>query len=437
MTEQQKDDDHYPLLFLPLPFPFEMPTVLLVDVSISLARPVVGAERTRKELVQRGLLHFLQHLEEHHPLELTSLITFSSEAKVIVPFTKDYTKLRTSLTEHLKLRDKTSLDSGLETVVRHVQESFFHPSSSLNSPIGLTSQVQIIVVTDGRSNGRLSPLSIEIPFPVKMQIVALGQRSELNLDELRQLTKIHNGILRFIELPQGARLFKKTFEEIAHENYASYSGSIGCGHLLSRVQLHPDPNLTLSHYLSCNSDLPPRIPEVLTILGFVHSKNISSPPTLSRHAVLPASLPLHDNAMDTSSTTNSENILCILLHQCLKAEKAFAVVQLDSSGKWYGLLSSLTEQERTGLVFSFLPPRLSLPWMGDFSAVFYPPLFEPTRMGAYRSYSAPPKGLTALPSLRPEVLSVRSNLLFVFFFLYLLKRLCLLLDGLSKDSKVR
>ncbi len=140
---------------------FPMPTALLLDSSLSLARLVHnyssnsnnsesfnGIEEnytTRKELVQRGIesdsrtfynniawsrsfpmlisillfpfllliimiissynfysiytgvLHFLQALENNFSSEYSGLLTFSSQAQVVVPFTRDYGALKSAL----------------------------------------------------------------------------------------------------------------------------------------------------------------------------------------------------------------------------------------------------------------------------------------------------------------------------------------------------
>jgi len=55
-----------------------MPTALLLDVSISLARPVHGSDKTRKDLVQRGNALFLafRHAPPYSPSRALVFLMF-------------------------------------------------------------------------------------------------------------------------------------------------------------------------------------------------------------------------------------------------------------------------------------------------------------------------------------------------------------------------
>ncbi|KAJ8983061.1 hypothetical protein NQ317_013267 [Molorchus minor] len=53
-----------------------MPTVILLDVSLSMTRPVQlndGTETTRKQLAEIGISAFLDHLSIHSKLEFIAL----------------------------------------------------------------------------------------------------------------------------------------------------------------------------------------------------------------------------------------------------------------------------------------------------------------------------------------------------------------------------
>lgn len=55
-----------------------MPTVILLDVSLSMTRPVQlcdGTETTRKQLAVHGINAFLDHLSVHSKLEFISLVS--------------------------------------------------------------------------------------------------------------------------------------------------------------------------------------------------------------------------------------------------------------------------------------------------------------------------------------------------------------------------
>lgn len=58
-----------------------MPTVILLDVSLSMTRPVQlsdGTESTRKQLAEIGINAFLDHLSIHSKLEFISLVSIYS-----------------------------------------------------------------------------------------------------------------------------------------------------------------------------------------------------------------------------------------------------------------------------------------------------------------------------------------------------------------------
>lgn len=83
-----------------------MPTVVLMDVSLSMTRPVSldGSEEfQRKNLAVHGLNMLFEHMASNYRLEFTALMAFSSLWELLVPFTRDYNALqvRSSLYIHV------------------------------------------------------------------------------------------------------------------------------------------------------------------------------------------------------------------------------------------------------------------------------------------------------------------------------------------------
>lgn len=77
-----------------------MPTVVLMDVSLSMTRPVAldGSEEfQRKNLAVHGLNMLFEHMASNYRLEFTSLMAFSSLWELLVPFTRDYNALQVRL----------------------------------------------------------------------------------------------------------------------------------------------------------------------------------------------------------------------------------------------------------------------------------------------------------------------------------------------------
>lgn len=74
-----------------------MPTVVLMDVSLSMTRPVSldGSEEfQRKNLAVHGLNMLFEHMASNYRLEFTALMAFSSLWELLVPFTRDYNALQ-------------------------------------------------------------------------------------------------------------------------------------------------------------------------------------------------------------------------------------------------------------------------------------------------------------------------------------------------------
>lgn len=74
-----------------------MPTVVLMDVSLSMTRPVSldGSEEfQRKNLAVHGLNMLFEHMASNYRLEFTTLMAFSSLWELLVPFTRDYNALQ-------------------------------------------------------------------------------------------------------------------------------------------------------------------------------------------------------------------------------------------------------------------------------------------------------------------------------------------------------
>lgn len=74
-----------------------MPTVVMMDVSLSMTRPVVvesSEEFQRKNLAIHGLTMLFEHMATNYRLEFTALLAFSSLWELMVPFTRDYNTLQ-------------------------------------------------------------------------------------------------------------------------------------------------------------------------------------------------------------------------------------------------------------------------------------------------------------------------------------------------------
>lgn len=87
-----------------------MPTVVLMDVSLSMTRPVSldGIEEfQRKNLAVHGLNMLFEHMASNYRLEFTSLMAFSSLWELLVPFTRDYNALQVKCAHVTYLSEKS------------------------------------------------------------------------------------------------------------------------------------------------------------------------------------------------------------------------------------------------------------------------------------------------------------------------------------------
>ncbi|XP_059125029.1 integrator complex subunit 14 [Peromyscus eremicus] len=92
-----------------------MPTVVVMDVSLSMTRPVSvegSEEYQRKHLAAHGLTMLFEHMATNYKLEFTALVVFSSLWELMVPFTRDYNTLQEALS-NMDDYDKTCLESAL------------------------------------------------------------------------------------------------------------------------------------------------------------------------------------------------------------------------------------------------------------------------------------------------------------------------------------
>lgn len=75
-----------------------------------------------------------------------------------------------------------------------------------------------------------------------------------------------------------------------------------------------------------------KFPTTITIVGFLPNKKIPSPPSLSRHIILPIQ--------------ESDKSFCLLLNEALKLERTAAFVMLTTN--WHGIINSLSEKDSSG-----------------------------------------------------------------------------------------
>ncbi|XP_059809138.1 integrator complex subunit 14 isoform X3 [Hypanus sabinus] len=364
-----------------------MPTVVLLDVSLSMTRPVPleGTEEyQRKHLAAHGLSMLFEHMATSYKLEFTCLVAFSSLWELMVPFTRDYNALQEALTT-MDDYDKTCLESALVGVSNIVQDEW-----------GACIPCQVILVTDGslgigrgslrhslsilhqRSEENKFPLPF--PFPSKLYIMCIANLEELQatdtLDVLERLIDLNNseGQIFTIDGPLCLKNVQSMFGKLIDQAYSPFHAVLKCGHLVSDMQMFPRPEpVVIDEELE---PIPKTINTELDIVGFIKIADIASPPVLSRHLVLPVAPNKEGDELGSGlpEETEDENSasqiagkmpsFCVLLHGSLKVEGMVAIVLLGPD--WYGMLYSQADsKKKSNLMMSlFEPGPEPLPWLG-------------------------------------------------------------------------
>lgn len=329
----------------------EMPTVVLLDVSLSMLRHVQTPEDEfveRRHLAIRGLHTFFDYLSSKFKLEFSALLAFSSLWEIVVPFTRDYQALKQGCIT-VDVYDKTSFENGFSGVVGHVIEEW-----------GTSVPCQVILVTDGRTGsgqGSLrellegkrkensdQPSPFPIPFPCKIHVVCIATANELGGDlmlfqRLCDSTSV-GGSVYVPDMPLTVQSVQNVFTRLAQTHYISYEGTLSCGHLQSKITLSPPPDLTSILEVSKKTkgqEKTRRLPNELAICGFLDVADVGSPPHISRHLVIPLASSSGDSKDKEGSKETAKDSeedgktpsFCVLLHGSLKVEKMVAIVTLE------------------------------------------------------------------------------------------------------------
>uniref|UniRef100_A0A9J7WWW8 Integrator complex subunit 14 n=1 Tax=Cyprinus carpio carpio TaxID=630221 RepID=A0A9J7WWW8_CYPCA len=315
-----------------------MPTVVLLDSSLSMTRPVSveGSEEfQRKNLAVHGMTMLFEHMATNYRLEFTSLVAFSSLWELLVPFSRDYNTLQEAL-NNLEDYDKTCLEAALQGVSNVVQQEW------------------------GTS------------CPCQLQATD-------SMDNLEQLINLNGGEgqIYTMEGPLCLKSVQSMFGKLIDQAYSPFHAVLRCGNLTSDVQVFPRPEpVTIDEEVD---PIPKTVQTDLEIVGFIEIGDISSPPVLSRHLVLPIAVSKEGDEIGTGATDDTEEEtstnqmagkspnFCVLLHGSLKVEGMVALVQLGPD--WFGMLYSQADsKKKSNLMMSLFDPGSEpLPWLGRMS----------------------------------------------------------------------
>jgi len=359
-----------------------MPTVILVDCSLSMSRVVDGfrsppspsveieIEEEKIELrhlASHGIKALLDQIESNCKLEHIALLQFSSLCELAVPFTREMDQLRAKVS-NINCLDKKSLEVGLQGAVCQILEEW-----------GTAVPINLVIVTDGGlGHGPYSlaqmllpsgptELSFPLPFPCSVSVVCLADKSlNPDLKKSRQayealFTKMGigegQGSVHMVEGGMSYKSAEAAFKEVTKLHYAQWCGRLELGADMSaKVQLCPPPKNFKKVY---DFEVVQRtLWDKLVVKGFLALTDISSPPVYSRHLLLPLT-----DAAKEGDDSKSPNI-CVFLHGALKVENMCGLVEIGE--EWYGVIYSWSDnKKKSSLMLSLFEPGLnSVPWLG-------------------------------------------------------------------------
>ncbi len=333
-----------------------MPTVVLLDRSLSMRRPAGRDEpdHTRHSLACAGLEWFFDYLSQCFSLEYTSLLTFSSVCDVVVPFTRDYAQLKEKLNE-VTVLDRTDIHNALVVMVEVMIAEW-----------GVFAPCQVVLVTDGcpgvkhQDETHKKQQTLCLPFPCQLHVVSMATMEELRrpswASKMEKLCSITGVTQSELFIPSGhlsVASVQATFKQLVKVHYRPYTGILRCGHLQSKICLMPSPDMYRSRFdLRVTPDQKfPKLedafasvpyPREFSVCGFVDLNCLSYPPVYARHFVLDPEAEersMERKWLDTGGRRGSESAVGpsdegqkpsfrVLLHGSLKCESKAAVVKL-------------------------------------------------------------------------------------------------------------
>lgn len=113
-----------------------MPTVILLDNSLSMLKTQNETSTTKRDLATKLITNLIDHFSKYDKFEYLALVAYSSTAQVVSEFTRDYSKLIESL-KQLRTGDASCLEEGLNKVSDLVIEEW-----------ACFTSIQVLLITD-------------------------------------------------------------------------------------------------------------------------------------------------------------------------------------------------------------------------------------------------------------------------------------------------
>lgn len=358
-----------------------MPTVIAIDCSLSMSRPVqsvmkdIDGKSSQKHLAVQLCQNLLNYLSLKIKLEYTALLSFSSTCECLSGFTRDYDHLKLCLNE-IEVKDKACLDP----LLQEIQNLVLHEYGSMVP-------CHIILITDGRlhwsadlktipeSTTSSTGQNLALHFKNSVHFLSVVSKHELEKtgrdDLLKLIIKANNGkgTINTLELshhnnnPEVALI--KLTEKFTEQNLKIFSGTLLCGRMKNEIVLFPCPEPE-----EIASDNPEKklitVNRELHIIGFLNISDMKSPPAVSRHLILPIEndqVSLNEKNIYTPELGNRPSFITAL-HGSLKVENKVALVSVGED--WFGIVGTWNDhKKKSNLILSlFSLGTFSVPWLG-------------------------------------------------------------------------
>ncbi|KAK6624424.1 hypothetical protein RUM44_011283 [Polyplax serrata] len=393
-----------------------MPTIILLDVSLSMIRPVNQAESgesyTILQLAVHGINFLLDYLAVHLKLEFVSLVTFSSSYEVLCPFTRDFELIRAKLSK-IDEQDKTCIETALSGV-----------NSLVLSDWGSSIPCQVILVTDGNAGvgqlnlkqhlqnlgPRSSHFPLPFPFPGKLHVICVcpGSSSGVSLFQrsVMQLSELAGNETGCVLMPEQGIVTPKTvqatFQKLCETNFSTFYGTLKCGNLSAKISLSPvpQPYTKVTDFESTTRSFS----EVIEVCGFIDTADVGSPMAVSRHLIVPqpsgkgeiSKVKLEADSDEECVDEGKTPSFCVLLHGALKVENMAALCTIGED--WFGIIYSWADsKKKSNLMLTVLEPGSdSVPWLGDLN--YLGPLEEFSASSSQNSSTDNPPSFPVKPA---------------------------------------
>lgn len=337
--------------YKPRPLITNMPTLVLLDKSLSMKRPVSNEEPsiTRLSLAKDGIDTLFTYLETVFPSEYVGLMSFSSTCELVSPFTKDYNELREAL-ETIAADDRTDFSSAMQFMTETVIKEW-----------GVFAPIQAILVTDGLLGISVACEQYCFPFPCQFNVLFLTTKEEMSIpslsNQLDLLSKAIEILPANVTFLSGSKLSldatREAFVQLTRNVFYPYNGTLKCGHLQCNFTLSPSPRMV--HTTSGIATDPKHrftnpynvvdFPTELNVCGFLEVNTTSAPAVYSKHFLIDNEFTQRDvldkllknlqsgNEEPSSVEEEDEKLsgkpsFRVLLHGSLKCEGKVAVIQL-------------------------------------------------------------------------------------------------------------